>query len=212
MPVKDGPEVGELPALKKGYITFGSFNNFVKVSPDVISSWSRILQAIPNSRLIMRTYNFCDKTTRQHAMEMFMQRGIAAERITLLPWEPSPKHLESYNLVDIGLDTFPFNGGATTCEAIWMGVPVVTLAGAAYHSRVGVSLLSNIGLKEFIAKTPDEYIRLAVNLANDLNRLQSIRENLRNKMSGSPLTDAKRFTINLEKCYREIWRTWCSAA
>lgn len=212
LPVKDGPEVGELPALKKGYITFGSFNNFVKVSPDVISSWSRILQAIPNSRLIMRTYNFCDRTTRQHAMGMFMQRGIAAERITLLPWEPSPKHLESYNLVDIGLDTFPFNGGATTCEAIWMGVPVVTHAGSAYHSRVGVSLLSNIGLKELIGKTYEEYIEIAVNLAHNIERLKALRESLRDMMLRSPLTDAKRFTVNLEKSYRRMWEEWCKSA
>ena len=143
---------------------------------------------------------------------MFTERGIAAERIILQPSDPSPKHLESYNLIDIGLDTFPFNGAATTCEAMWMGVPVITLAGTAYHSSVGISLLSNVGLKDLIAKTHDEYIRLAVNLSHDIERLKILRSSLRDKMAHSPLTDAKRFTINLESSYREIWKTWCESA
>ena len=142
---------------------------------------------------------------------MFTERGIAAERITLQFWDPSPKHLESYNLVDIGLDTFPFNGATTTCEALWMGVPVITLAGTAYHSRAGISLLSNVGLLELIAKTHDEYIGIAINLASDIEKLQLLRKSLRDRMSHSPLTDAKRFTANLEMCYRKMWETWCNS-
>ena len=153
LPDKDSPEVGPLPALSTGHITFGSFNNFAKVTSEVFALWAKILNELPDSRLILKGKSFRDKTTCQYAINMFTQRGIAAERITLQPSDPSPKHLESYNLVDIGLDTFPFNGAATTCEAMWMGVPVITLAGTAYHSRVGVSLLSNVGLPELIAKT-----------------------------------------------------------
>ena len=141
LPDRDSPEVGPLPALSTGHITFGSFNNFAKVTPEVFTLWARILNELPDSRLILKGKSFSDKTTCQYAINMFTERGISAERITLQSWDPSPKHLESYNHVDIGLDTFPFNGATTTCEAMWMGVPVITLAGTAYHSRAGVSLL-----------------------------------------------------------------------
>jgi len=211
LPNRDSPDVGPLPALSTGHITFGSFNNFRKVTSEVFGLWARILNEIPGSRLILKGTSFYDKTTCEYAINMFTQRGIAAERILLQPPDPSPRHLASYNLVDIGLDTFPFNGATTTCEAMWMGVPVITLAGTAYHSSVGVSLLSNVGLKDLIAKTHDEYIRLAVNLANDINKLKILRSSLRDKMAYSPLTDAKRFTFHLESRYREIWRTWCQS-
>jgi protein O-GlcNAc transferase len=211
LPDKDAPDVGKLPALLAGHITFGSFNNFSKVTPEVFLIWAKILNELPDSCLILKGKSFRDKTTCQYAIDMFKQRDIAAHRIILQPPDPSPKHLESYNLVDIGLDTFPFNGAATTCEAMWMGVPVITIAGIAYHSSVGISLLSNVGLKDLIAKTHDEYVRLAVNLANDIERLKNLRSSLRDKMTHSPLTDAKRFTINLENSYREIWKTWCQS-
>jgi len=159
----------------------------------------------------MKAFSFFDRMTRDHTINRFAQNGIAPERIILLSWDPSPKHLQSYNLVDIGLDTFPFNGAATTCEALWMGVPVITLEGAAYHSRAGISLLSNAGLADFIAKTYDEYIQIAVNAANDIKKLQSLRQRLRDMMAHSPLTDAKRFTANLEKCYRKMWENWCES-
>jgi protein O-GlcNAc transferase len=209
LPDRASPEVGPLRALSTGYITFGSFNNFVKVNRELIILWSRILKAVPTSRLVMKTDSFCDKTIRAYAVDRFRQRGIPAERIVLLSPDPSPKHLESYNLIDIGLDTFPFNGGATTCEAMWMGVPVITIAGTAYHSRVGVSLLSNGGLPDLVARTSEEYISIAVSLANDLKKLQILREHLRDMMRYSPLCDAKKFTLNLETCYRTIWGKWC---
>jgi protein O-GlcNAc transferase len=212
LPDKDSPQVGKLPALTAGHITFGSFNNFAKISQEVISVWSKILKAIPNSRLIMKTFSLHYRTTREYTMDMFSHKGIDAGRIVLLSWEPSPKHLESYNLVDIGLDTFTYNGGTTTCEALWMGVPVITLAGNSHASRVGISLLSNIGLAELVAETPDEYLSIAVNLANDMDRLQSLRKNLRDRMAHSNLTDSKHFTLNLEKCYRTIWENWCKSA
>jgi protein O-GlcNAc transferase len=212
LPERDAPDVVELPALSAGHITFGSFNNFSKVTPEVFLLWAKILKELPDSCLILKGKSFRDKTTCQYAIDMFKRRDIAAQRIILQPPYPSPRHLESYNLVDIGLDTFPFNGAATTCEALWMGVPVITIAGTAYHSSVGISLLSNVGLKDLIAKTYDEYIRLAVNLSNDIERLKILRSGLRDKMAHSPLTDAERFTINLENSYREIWKTWCQSA
>ena len=212
LPDKDSPEVGPLPALSTGHITFGSFNNFAKVTPEVFTLWARVLNELPDSRLILKAKSFADETTCQYAINMFTERGISAERIILQSWNPSPRHLESYNQVDIGLDTFPFNGATTTCEAMWMGVPVITLAGTAYHSRSGVSLLSNVGLPELIAETHDEYTGIAINLASDIEKLELLRKSLRDRMSHSPLTDAKRFTANLETCYRKMWEDWCNSA
>jgi len=200
-----------LPVLSTGRITFGSFNNFAKVTSEVFTVWSKILNEFPDARLILKGRSFQDKTTCTYALNMFTKRDVAAERIILQPSDPSPKHLESYNLVDIGLDTFPFNGAATTCEAMWMGVPVVTLEGTAYYARSGVSLLSTVGLPELVAKTPDEYVQLAVSLATDIEKLSILRANLRDRMAHSPLCDAKRFTMNLEMCYRKIWETWCKS-
>jgi protein O-GlcNAc transferase len=210
-PDGDAPENTGLPALKTGYITFGSLNKLAKVSQEVISAWSEILKAIPNSKMIMKDFCFADGMTCRQTIDKFIQRGVAAEQITFQSWDPSPKHLETYNMIDIGLDTFPFNGATTTCEALWMGVPVITLAGNAYHSRTGISLLSNVGLKELVAKTYDEYIEIAVRLATDINKLRALRERLRDMMKQSPLMNAKQFTLNLEDCYRRMWKTWCTS-
>lgn len=212
LPDKDSPDVDTLPGLTSGYITFGSLNNFVKVTPDVIALWSTILKAVPNSRLIMKSYSFFDITTRSYAKNLFINEGIEAERIELLQPVPSIKdHLSLYNKIDIALDTFPYNGTTTTCDALWMGVPVITLAGNTHASRVGISLLSNVGLPDLIANTSDEYALMAVNLTKDLRRLQSLRERLRGMMKDSSLCDAKRFTGNLEWRYRQMWETWCTS-
>lgn len=211
MPDKDSPAVGPLPALPTGHITFGSFNNIAKITPEIISLWAGILNKIPESCLILKGKGFSDETTCHYAINMFAKRGIDARRIKVQPWTQALKqHLELYNQVDIGLDTFPYNGVTTTCEALWMGVPVITLAGETHASRVGVSLLSNVGLPELIAETQDEYIGIAMNLASDIERLQLLRKSLRDRMARSPLTDAKQFTAHLEKCYRKMWETWCN--
>jgi protein O-GlcNAc transferase len=211
LPDRESPDVGSLPSLSTGHVTFGSFNNFIKMTSEVLKLWARILDKLPHSRLILKGTSFRDKTTCQYVKDMFIRRDIAAERITLQAFDPSPKHLESYNLIDIGLDTFPFNGLTTTCEAMWMGVPVVTLSGTTYASRGGVSLLSNVGLKDLIAKTHDEYISIAVNLAKDSKRLEWIRKHLRDIIKCSPLCDAEKFTANLETFYHKIWETWCKS-
>lgn len=213
LPDRDSPEVKELPALAAGFITFGSFNNFSKVSPKIMALWIRLLRALPGSHLLMKARGFSDRATRKNVLEKFKSEGISIERIELLPWELSAaRHLELYNRVDIGLDTFPYNGTTTSCEAMWMGVPVITLAGNTHVSRVGVSLLSNVGLTELIAGTPEEYIKIASTLASDHVRLKYLRENLRAKMANSPLTDAEHFTKNLEDCYRKIWERWRKSA
>jgi predicted O-linked N-acetylglucosamine transferase (SPINDLY family) len=212
LPDQDSPGVGPLPALSKGYITFGSFNNFAKLSTEFIALWTMILRDIPDAHLIIKAGSLSDKMTRQYAMNIFTKEGILEERIELMPPKLSIReHLDTYNRVDIGLDTFPYNGTTTTCEALWMGVPVITLAGNSHVSCVGMSLLSNISLPELIAKTSDEYIAIAVNLAGNLERLQSLRMRLRDMMEDSPLCKAKRFTSKLEICYRTMWETWCKS-
>jgi predicted O-linked N-acetylglucosamine transferase (SPINDLY family) len=211
LPDKDSPAVGDLPAMKSGYVTFGSFNYFPKVSPEAAELWAKILKAVAGSRLILKTRNFADSATRQYAIEMFIRQGVATERIELLSMKTSvEEHLNTYNRIDIALDTFPYNGTTTTFEALWMGVPVITFAGNIHASRVGKSLLTNMGLPELVSGTFEEYVSIAVNLAYDLKRLQAFREGLRDKMSHSPLTDAKRFIVNLETCYRTMWEQRCN--
>ncbi|MBM4146921.1 MAG: hypothetical protein FJ240_11740 [Nitrospira sp.] len=210
MPDRESPEVGTLPALTSGHITFGSFNNFAKVSPEVIELWKQILNLIPNAHLIMKAKAFSNRSTVDYIIEMFEQRGLSGNKIELLATNPSTKeHLRTYNRIDIGLDPFPYNGTTTTCEALWMGVPVITLTGNTHASRVGMSLLSNVGLPELVAGTLDEYVEIAVKLAEDLNRLQLLRERLRDMMSKSVLTDSKRFISSLEASYRKVWKDWC---
>jgi predicted O-linked N-acetylglucosamine transferase (SPINDLY family) len=209
-PDKDSPAIETLPALTKGYITFGSFNNFAKVTPQVMDLWGDILKSVPGSRLVMKARSLADRPTRESVMERFIAKGVGGERVELLGWEPTTQsHLNTYNRIDIALDSFPYNGTTTTCEALWMGVPVVTLSGETHASCVGVSLLTNAGLPELIARTPEEYIALAVELANDVQRVESYRRELREKMTRSALCDAEGFTAQLEMHYRQIWETWC---
>jgi protein O-GlcNAc transferase len=206
----DSPIVEELPAIKSGHITFGSFNYFTKVSPDIVALWTAIMNAIPDSRLVMKSRNFSDRTTCKYAMSLFAKNDIAPERIELLPIKPSfAEHLGIYNRIDIALDTFPYNGTTTTFEALWMGVPVVTLSGNTHESRVGMSILSNIGLTDFIAHTDEEYIEIAVTTAKNTSFLKILRESLRERMTYSTLCDKNKFTKNLEHTYRQIWNKWC---
>jgi protein O-GlcNAc transferase len=210
-PDSESPEISGLPALSSGHITFGSFNNFIKVSPKVIELWAAIMKEIPDCHLIMKDKSFHDTSACENAKDMFTQKGIDAGRILLQPFEQFSSYLESYNQVDIGLDTFPWNGITTTCDALWMGAPVITLAGPAYAARAGVSLLTNIGLPELVAGTPEEYLSIAVNLARDIQRLTYLRAQLRDMMTKSPLCDAERFTANLETCYHRMWEAWCKS-
>ena len=209
LPDQDSPAVGDLPAAKAGRVTFGSFNYFPKVSPETLTLWSEILKIIPGSRLIMKAKSFSDRATCNSILDLFERKGVATDRIELLTQVSLFKdHLNLYNRVDIGLDTFPYSGTTTTCEALWMGVPVVTLAGNTHASRVGVSLMSNIGLSDLVAKTHEEYKKIAVHLAADMHMLKSFRERSRKMIADSPLSDAARFTVNLENCYRIIWEKW----
>lgn len=205
-PPHESPAVGPLPAATGGCITFGSFNALPKMNNEVIALWARVLQSVPGARLILKNKSLQDAKT----CERYRQHFHPPERIELLGWLDDPAdHLSIYHRVDIALDTFPYNGTTTTCEALWMGVPVITLAGERHAGRVGLSLLTQLGLTELIAKTPDEYVRLAVALAGNRERLAALRAGLRERMRRSPLCDAQSFTRDLEAAYREMWHKWC---
>jgi predicted O-linked N-acetylglucosamine transferase (SPINDLY family) len=210
-PPPDATEVAALPALAAGHVTFGSFNNLAKMTPEVIGLWARILKAVPGSRLMIKNKSMKDGPTRERYLALFRDAGIGEERLDLVAWIPEAAgHLGAYTRVDIALDTFPYNGTTTTCEALWMGVPVITLAGDRHSARVGVSLLSQVGLTELIAQTPEKYVKLAVELAGDTEHLVKLRVEMRERMKNSPLCDAKSFTRDLEAAYREMWGRWCT--
>jgi predicted O-linked N-acetylglucosamine transferase (SPINDLY family) len=188
-----------LPCLATGAVTFGSFNNNAKISESVISAWSRILKGAPGSRLKLKSRSFADFGTRKHILERFGHYGIPSERIWFEGYKVSLKeHFLLYNTVDIALDTFPYNGTTTTCEALFMGVPVITLKGDAHVSRVGASLLHHSGLDGFIASTVDEYVEKAVALSNNVEMLSSLRKVLRDKIGSSTLMNPGSFAEKLE--------------
>ena len=210
-PVENAPEVTKLPAKAKGHITFGSFNAFPKLNETVLKLWAKLLTEIDHSHLFLKARSLADDGVQKQVIKQLKEEGISPERILLTAQEPSyHRHLERYHEVDIALDTYPYHGTTTTCEALWMGVPVVTLEGESHRSRVGVSLLNQVGLKYLIAKSPEEYIRIASTLANDLDALAKLRNSLRSHMQASPIMDEVGFTKGLETAYREMWCNWCA--
>lgn len=196
------------PALTEGRITFGCFQNIAKLSSSV-KCWSRILHAVPDSRLYFRNKSFGDKGVQAWCTAQFAEHGIAAERIAMRGYAPRDELLAAYGEVDIALDPFPYNGGTTTVEALWMGVPVVSMRGDRFVSRVGDSILSAVGLEELVVDTEDAYVAEAVELATDLPRLARLRAGLRDRLLHSPLCDGPGFTHGLEVVYRAMWEAWC---
>jgi len=205
------PPVGELPVLSRGYVTFGSFNALIKTNPLLLQWWAQILRAVPDSRLLLKTHALNSHLTKQELIERFAVWGIAEQRLTLLGWEAETSHhLARYDEMDIALDTFPYNGGTTTCKALWMGVPVITLTGDRSVARMGASILTSVGLAHWVANRPEEYISLAVTFSRQVPILQALRKELRGRMQHSPLLDAVSFTSQIEAIYREIWKQWCA--
>jgi protein O-GlcNAc transferase len=208
---EDSPPVR--PSRADRPLHFGSFNKSTKASPVVMELWAAILKATPSSRMIFKSRGLGVQSVRSPIIDFFKSRGIPADRLDL--WgsgQDNRTHLDAYNQMDIALDTFPYHGTTTTCDALWMGVPVVTLAGTSHVSRVSVSLLNCVGLPFLVAQSPDEYVSIAVRLANDLPRLAHLHRTLRDKMRASPLMDAPKFARNIEAAYRRMWRTWCESA
>ena len=203
----ESPPVSSLPALKCGHVTFGSFAGRYRVTPDALRLWAAILRAVPESRMMILPIS--SGKARESIQGAFAEQGIAPWRIELRERMSRREFLCAHEGVDIVLDTFPCNGMTTTCHHLWMGVPVVTLAGRHAPSRAGVSLLTSVGLERFIAQSPQEYRRIAVQAANDLTELSELRTRLRDIMRNSVLMDGVVLTRKVEDAYRHIWQDWC---
>jgi protein O-GlcNAc transferase len=197
-----------LPALKNGYITFGCFNNLAKLNDQVIKLWIKVLHAIPNSRLLLKTKQFNSLSLQGMVTKKFTDLGIDSKRIILEGHSLYGEYLTAYQKVDIALDSFPFTGGTTTIDGLWMGVPVITLQGNTLVSRQGVGILKNVGLTDWIAKNENEYLRKAIDFASNLDELSSLRLGLRKRILGSPLFDAKQFSIDFNNALWVMWQQW----
>ena len=209
-PPAAAPNVVPPPALAKGYVTFGSFNNQMKINAVVIEAWSRLLKSVPGARLLIKSELLDDEGVADRIRGGFIAEGVDLGRIALRPWIAETRdHLAAYGEVDIALDPFPYNGTTTTCEALWMGVPVVTLVGDRHAARVGLDLLTRVELERFAAPDMDSYVRVAAALAHDSGTLSTLRSGLRECVERSPLCDAARFAREFEAALRAAWRQWC---
>lgn len=206
-PFSQTPDPGFPPMLENGKVTFGSFNNFAKVSSEAATAWEKILNTIPDSRLVILIKG--GESNRPDITRKFP--SIVPERIFLQNLLPRSAYLELHLQVDILLDSFPYSGGLTTFEALWMGVPGATLASEHSSGRHGVSIYQNLGLPEFIAQDVSEYIRINTELAQNPDRLSLLRSTLREKMTHSPLMDRNAYVKELETCYRTVWQKWCQS-
>ncbi len=204
------PDVPPLPCLENGYVTFGSFNNLAKIHRGVVELWAGLLKSLPTSRLLMKNNSFNDAATRDDFRRAFAELGISADRLELLGQTPTlPEHLELYRRVDIALDSFPYTGATTTCEALWMGVPVVTQRGNTYVGRLSASVLTHVGCTELIADTPQEYTAIARQLAENKPKLAEARAALRACMADSPVCDAQAAARGMEALFRDMWQRLC---
>jgi len=209
---KSAPAPAKPPFLQQGYITFGSFNNLAKLGPEVVQSWAEILRNVPGSHLLLKSKQLSDAATHRRFLHLFAEQGIDPSRLKLYGWLPDKDgHLGLYSRVDIALDPFPYNGTTTTCEAMWMGVPVVTLLGDRHVGRVGASIMHQIGLEEFVASSIENYVQLAAAIARDQERLAGMRKSLRQRLLESKLMDKRLFTKTLESAYRQMWRKYCES-
>jgi predicted O-linked N-acetylglucosamine transferase (SPINDLY family) len=212
-PPKNVPTTSLLPMSRAGYVTFGSFNALAKVTAEVIRVWAEILRAVPQARLILKDRTSGDAAQRRRYAERFAEHGIGVARLAFLSWSATPaEHTALYDQIDIALDPFPYNGATTTCEALWMGVPVLTLAGRMSFGRYGVSFLSFLGLEDLIATSPAAYVAKAVALAGQPDHLAALRSSLRPRMAASPVCDARAHAQSMERAYRLMWRRWCRSS
>ena len=201
--------VSALPSLANGHITFGCFNNLTKMNDAVVALWARVLHAVPDSRLFLKSKQLSESSVRASTLRRFAHHGIAEVRLVLEGASPRAEYLAAYNRVDIALDPFPYPGGTTSFEALWMGVPILTLVGDRFLSHVGESIMHNAGLPDWIAADGEEYVARAVSHSRDLPRLAALRERLRQQVLASPLFDARRFAGHFEAALRSMWEQWC---
>lgn len=201
--------VAESPIIKNGYVTFAMFGNATKINPFIISLWASVMKQCENSRMLLIFKGGGDEEITEYYKGLFEKFGIPRSRLGFYGRKPFFDYMETYGQVDIVLDTYPYNGGTTTCDALWMGVPVVSLVGKHHFSRVGLSVLSAVDLEFFAASTPDEFVAKTITFAAKPEALEKIRNTMRDRMTASPLCNRKLFTENLEKLYRNMWHKWC---
>jgi predicted O-linked N-acetylglucosamine transferase (SPINDLY family) len=206
------PEVGALPARRNGHVTFGCLNTLAKVNDRVLALWTRILAAVPGARLLLQAAAFNDPLVQRAFRARAATHGIPEDRLALRRFVPVAEAARTYHEIDIALDPFPFCGGMTTLDALWMGVPVVTLPQAMIAGRQSASMLANLGLPELIAADEPAYVAAAAGLARDLDRLAALRAGLRGRFRRSPLADYARFTRDLEDAFGGMWRAWLAAS
>jgi predicted O-linked N-acetylglucosamine transferase (SPINDLY family) len=211
-PPDTAPAVERPPCEKNGFVTFGSFNNLAKINPRVIAVWARLLHEIPDSRLLIKNPSLTDKATRERFQALFAAEGIAGERLGLFGYIPDDKgHLGAYARMDIALDTFHYNGTTTTCEALWMGVPVVSLRGDRHSARVGATLLAAAECAGWVADTEEQYLQIARTLSQDRERLAELRSTLRERVRHSRLCASADYSRAVESAYEEMYTARCRA-
>jgi predicted O-linked N-acetylglucosamine transferase (SPINDLY family) len=208
-PATDTPPLVPVPAMATGQVTFGCLNNFCKVNAATLDAWGRLLAAVPQSRLLLHCR---PGDHRQRVGQAVAAHGVDTARLAFVDLLPTHDYFLAYQQIDIALDPFPYGGATTSCDALWMGVPVVSLAGERAVGRAGLSILSNLGLAELVGRDVEQYVQIAAELARDLPHLTALRATLRQRMQQSPLMDAPRFARNLEAAYRTMWRRWCGAS
>jgi len=206
-PADPAPPVNPLPAIQRGYITFGSLNQSIKLRPHAWHAWMEILRATPNSRLLVLAD--ASDAFAAHLRQRAQRSGVGPERVEIVPKRPRYDYLALHQQIDLALDSFPFNGHTTVCDALWMGVPSMMLEGTSYASRFGSSAHRHLGLEEFVTRGPDQYVRAAVGWTKRLNELDDLRQSLRDRMRQSAIMDAAGFAHDLETEYRTMWRSWC---
>jgi predicted O-linked N-acetylglucosamine transferase (SPINDLY family) len=207
-PAYVAPVAAEAPCLKNGHITFGSFNHVAKLTASTRRLWAQILLRLPQSRLLL--VGVPEGRAREDLLRDFAAAGVGAERLTVLPRVSMGEYLQQFDAVDIALDSMPYGGGTTTFDALWMGVPVLTLAGERSASRSAASIMGALGLEQWIAATPEEYLRRALARAADPQGIAALRGSLRGRLQASPLMDEGRFARDVEAAYRRLWRAWCA--
>lgn len=210
-PPEQMPDVTLLPALARGHVTFGYFGRTERLNDDVIAAWSKILQLVPKAQLVLNNGNFTEEEFAAQMRERFAKHGISADRLELCYTHPQPNTWAAYGNIDIALDPFPHNAGTTTIEALWLGVPVVSLADRPSVGRFGASILGCMGLSDWVASDVANYVDKAVATATDLPGLTQLRTTLRQRFQASPLVDAKGLTRELESAYRKLWTSWCES-
>ena len=203
-------QVSVLPALRNGYVTFGCFNNLTKINDSVVALWSRVLQAVPDSRLFLKAKQFSDKAIQQSMRDRFAVHHIDPGRLVFSPQVARSDYLAPYQQVDIALDPFPYPGITTSVESLWMGVPVLTMEGNSFISRQGVGLAMNAGLESWIARDHNDYVALAVKHAGNLDALALVRKGLRERVANSPIFDSRRFAGHFATALRDMWEQWCT--